>query len=188
MVDEAETHFKQQQSKLRGNLTPEQLAKNFATKVQRDGVTRAIRWLCDRDGGTVLSPDDIDSKSKKPVSEVLIDKHPELRRDVAVTTLEEYNSVPEFQEVIITDETVERVAKKLTGSAGLVNFDSTAMKRLLLNHGGASRALRHSIAKFASWLSNENVPWAVHRGLMMCREVALDKMPGVRPLGIGDIL
>ena len=80
------------------------------------------------------------------------------------------------------------MAKKLSGSGGLVNFDSIAMKRLLLNHGGHSTRLRNSIAKFASWLSNENVDWAAYRGLMMCREVALDKMPGVCPLGIGDIL
>ena len=62
------------------------------------------------------------------------------------------------------------------------------MKRLLLNYGGHSARLQNSIAKFASWLSNSNVDWAAYRGLMMCREVAIDKMPSVRPLGIGDIL
>lgn len=79
------------------------------------------------------------------------------------------------------------MAKKLSGSGGLVNFDSIAMKRLLLNHGGHSARLKNSIAKFASWLSNENDNWDAYRGLMICREVALDKMPGVRLLGIGDI-
>ena len=114
-------------------------------------------------------------------------KHPPMR-DVNADLLEEYDEVPEFQDVVITGDTVERVAKKLLGSGGLVNFDLIAMKRLLLNHGGHSAWLRNSIAKFASWLSNENVDWPAYRGLMMCREVALDKIPGVHPLEIGDIL
>ena len=102
--------------------------------------------------------------------------------------LEEFDSVPELHRVWITEDTVEKVAGKLHGSAGLTGLDSFMMKEFLLKHGQASRNLRSAVANLASWLANENVPWAAYRGLMMCREVALDKMPGVRPLGIGDIL
>ena len=48
--------------------------------------------------------------------------------------------------------------------------------------------MRSAVANLASWLANENVPWAAYHGLTMCRQVALDKIPGVRPLGIGEIL
>ena len=37
------------------------------------------------------------------------------------------------------------------------------------------------------WISNEAPPWAAYRTTMGCRLVALDKQPGVRPLGIGEI-
>ena len=59
-------------------------------------------------------------------------------RDVDANLLEEYDEIPEFQDVAITGDTVERVAKNLSGSGGFVNFKLIAMKRLLLNHGGYS--------------------------------------------------
>ena len=58
------------------------------------------------------------------------------------------------------------------------------LRDALLRHGSASKRLRMSLANFSNWLSNSNVPWAAYRGLMVCREIALDKMPGIRPIGI----
>ena len=36
-------------------------------------------------------------------------------------------------------------------------------------------------------MSNTAPPWAAYRALQTCRLVALDKGPGVRPVGIGEI-
>ena len=63
-----------------------------------------------------------------------------------------------------------------------------AMRNLLLQHGSASKKLRNAFAKFATCLANVDVPWAAICGLMMCQEMALDKMPGIHPIGIGDII
>ena len=71
---------------------------------------------------------------------MLLEKHPPLR-DISPSFLEDYDSVPEFPDIIITDENVESVARKLSGSAGLVNFDSIMMRNLLLQHGQASAKL-----------------------------------------------
>jgi len=186
MVAQALTSFKQRQSKLRGDSTDEEIAQKYASILQQGRLRQAVRYLTDRDGGAVLSPDDPDSKTGRPVREILEAKHPRLR-DVHHLQLKEYDELPEFEDVVITGDTVEKVARRLSGSAGLINFDSHAMKNLLLSHKDSSRKLRDAIARFASWLANENVPWAAYRGLMMCREVALDKMPGIRPIGIGEI-
>ena len=40
----------------------------------------------------------------------------------------------------------------------------------------------------ADWMANSSPPWAAYRALMACRLVALDKRPGVRPVGIGETL
>ena len=37
-------------------------------------------------------------------------------------------------------------------------------------------------------MANSSPPWATYRALMACRLVALDKRPGVRPVGIGETL
>ena len=41
------------------------------------------------------------------------------------------------------------------------------------------------MAKWANWLANETPPWAAYRTMMASRLVALNKEPGVRPVGIG---
>jgi hypothetical protein len=45
--------------------------------------------------------------------------------------------------------------------------------------------LRKASAVFTSWLSNESPPWASYRALQSGHLVALDKSPGIRPVGIG---
>ena len=134
MVLEAEEEFKHQQTKLRGDMSDDDLAKAYASMCDHHGLAKAVRFLTDRDGGRVLSPTDVvDPVDNKTVEDVLRDKHPPLR-DIKSSSLKDYPSVPEIPEVVITDSDVEKVAKKLSGSGGLVNFDSTMMKNLLLQH------------------------------------------------------
>ena len=37
-------------------------------------------------------------------------------------------------------------------------------------------------------MANSYPPWTTYRTIMSCHLVALDKRPGVRPVGIGDML
>jgi hypothetical protein len=107
---------------------------------------------------------------------VLQDKHPQSQ---AVKHYEE--------DLDITSEHVENVAKKMSGAAGLSGFDSSALKFLLLSHGQASNRLRDVIAKFSQWLSNDTPPFAAFLAALANRLIAMDKFPGVRPIGIGDV-
>jgi hypothetical protein len=40
---------------------------------------------------------------------------------------------------------------------------------------------------WVDWLSNGSPPYAAYRAVNMVRTVALDKCPGLRPLGVGEM-
>ncbi|MGL5814518.1 MAG: reverse transcriptase domain-containing protein, partial [Aeromonas sp.] len=87
----------------------------------------------------------------------------------------------------ITEETVATAATKLSGACGPSGTDGYTLKTWLLYHRKSSTALRDAFARFANWQANNNVPWAAIRALLSNRGLALDKFPGVRPIGIGNI-
>ena len=66
-------------------------------------------------------------------------------------------------------------------------MDASALQQLLSARGSASTYLRHEIARFVTWMSKESVPWAAIRGFLQNRLIALDKMLGICPIGIGVI-
>ena len=62
------------------------------------------------------------------------------------------------------------------------------LQQYLLRHGGASRWFCQTIAKMAEWLANTSLLWARYRSIMASRLIALDKCPGVCPIGVGKTL
>ena len=138
---EATLHsLKASQAKSRGDTTPEHRARVFDSKVKRGQLSTAVSYIADREGSSVFYPGDIDEKSGEPVGKVLRSKHPPLR-DPGVEALHAFEAVPEFIDISITAEIVKLVAGKLSGSAGLIGFDSAALRELLLTHGQSSRRL-----------------------------------------------
>jgi hypothetical protein len=65
--------------------------------------------------------------------------------------------------------------------------DAVALSHWLTHFGNYSEGLRNEMAEWVEWLANGSSPWAAYRATMMCRLVALDKQPGTRPVGIGEI-
>ena len=62
------------------------------------------------------------------------------------------------------------------------------LRNWLLRFGCASEEFRVVIASLGDWMANSPPPWVAYRALMACCLVALDKKPGVRPVGIGETL
>ena len=82
---------------------------------------------------------------------------------------------------------VQTIAGRLSGGAGLSGTDATTLQMLLVGRGGASRILREAVGEFTEWTMNHNVPWPAIRAFASGRLMALDKMPGIRPIGIGEL-
>ena len=147
----------------------------------------AAKMLFETQESKVLRPTDIDAKSGLPVLEVLKTKHPELTiPDPEV--LEDYGGPPPDLPIIqVTDKSIKTVAGMMKGSGGLNGVDGVTLSDWLCSRKAASKRLRDALVKFTNWSFNNYTPWASHRELVACRLVALDKEPGVRPIGIGDI-
>ena len=175
------------------NNDDDSTARRFNNLVLTGRMRVAVRTVTSRYGGGLLFPTDRCTKNPElSVAEVLTLKHPELRiPDIThpeCLCFESYTDVPDPTPIMATIDAVEDVAPHLHGSAGPSGVDSTAFTSWLLRYGDASTALREEMAAWLHWLANCCPPWSAYRALMAKRLVALDKQPGVRPIGIGEIM
>ena len=114
-------------------------------------VSQAVRFATIRDIRSILEGIDVDSKTGKPVLEVLRSKHPESVVP-SPDNLERYEELPELVTLNITNETVLTVAAKLSGGAGPGGIDSLTLQNWSLPFGKESYQLREAIASITRWL------------------------------------
>ena len=166
-------------------------ARSFNARVLSGRLRSAVRSLTNRSGGGVRQPDDLCSKSGRPVWQVLQEKHPDLRDPASVEeadgAFEPYPDLPAPVPVCITQDDVEAISSRLSGAAGPGGTDAVDLANWLLRFGRESEALREEMAAWTNWLANTSPPWAAYRAMMVNRLVALDKQPGTRPVGIGEV-
>ena len=83
----------------------------------------------------------------------------------------------------VTGAHIGKVAMRIHGSGG-----PGGTSDLLLKFGRASEQLRDSVAELVRKSANSMVGWKSVRALMASQMIGLDKSPGVRPIGIGEVL
>lgn len=91
-------------------------------------------------------------------------------------------------DVDVTGGHIERLARSLHSGAGPGGTTSSHWQSFLLCYGSHSARLRDAVASLVRLLANNIVDWNLIRALMSCRLIALNKNPGVRPIGIGEVL
>ena len=117
---------------------------------------------------------------------VLHAKHPEARTPTAAS-LESYPEQPPGLTLVdIIDDTVTAVTGRILGGDGQGGTDSVSLQHWLLRFRAASGELRLIVGDFVEWLGNGRPPWAAYRALMSGRLIALDKKPGISPVGVGE--
>ena len=137
-------------------------------------------------------------KLNDDIKTILLQKHPEAR-DVKQAALLPPNDVEDPEPVIyeeIGSELVQKISKKLKGSGGPSQVDAdmwrdfTGSKAL----GKAPEQLCVAIAETAKILCTEPVHPDCLEEYNACRLIPLDKgatkdgTPGVRPIGVGEVL
>ena len=93
----------------------------------------AIWYASEREKGGILMPGDVDEKSRVLVCEVLESKH-SIERDVEISSFPIFESYRELVNIEVIEDSVEKVARKLSGSAGLSGIDSVYMSHWLLKY------------------------------------------------------
>ena len=86
----------------------------------------------------------------------------------------------------IREDVVELVALKRSGSVGLGGTYSEALQGWLIKFWD-HRFFLICVESFVDWLENQNPPWISYQEFMYGCLIALDKIPGVRPAGVGEM-
>ena len=166
------------------SLDDKHVSKVFASLMMKGKVRSAMRWLSERASGVVL---DSMQEVKKGVTvlETLKSKHPEPHKSHRSSRLQ-VPVLPDFEDVIISSASIEKTTRSLQGSSGASGTDSEHWQTVLLRHWAHSSHLRDEVATLATKTCKQILPWSKVRALVSERLIALDKCPGVRPIGISE--
>ena len=168
----------------------EHTARVFAKLMMEGKVRAALRLISEDDNGGILTleshvlPDDSET-----VRESLLKKHPPGKPPVP-SALVNADAIVEPHPVIfdrIYEDLIRNTAIKTEGSAGPSGLDAVAWRRLCTSFKSCSTDLCHALSLVARRICTTFVDPSGLESFVACRLIALDKCPGVRPIGIGEV-
>ena len=182
--------IQQRLPKLRPSMTNSSLARNFSNLMFMGKCKAALDLLANNNNGGLLHldhPVDGNSTNSPTVRDILISKHPVSQPAYNSCTIP---SDPQDPHPIIFDsldaDTILSAGLKTKGASGPSGLDACGWRRLCTCFKGASRDLCASLASVARRIYTSYVNPTLVAPVLACRLIALDKNPGVRPIGIGD--
>ena len=137
----------------------------------------------------VLSKDD-ELPSGDSVFDVLRSKHPPAQGLVKETlSLPEVIPPPPNHVIYerIDTDLICHAAKNTNGAAGPSSLDAHGWRRICCTFKEASDELCHSLALLARRLCTQFIHPSALAQMLACRLIALDKNPGVRPIGVCEV-
>ena len=121
------------------------------------------------------------------VMDILKNKHPSSHPPHSSTLLDT-PQLPTLEDLDITGNHVHFVARNIQGSAGPGGCDALHWQDTLLRFGSCSHRLCDSVADLSRHLANSITDWNNIKALLANHLIALDKCPGVWPIGVGETL
>ncbi|XP_066936770.1 uncharacterized protein [Clytia hemisphaerica] len=162
----------------------EDISKEFINKMSKGNINGAIKLLTNNMQNGVLPLTD-------ETLNLLFQKHPEPQEahvDALLPGIHELIHSVRYED--ITPDLIRRSAMRTNGGAGPSGLDGDGWRRIITSNsfGTASTDLCTSIANLAKMVCTEIHSPTSLEPLMASRLIPLDKNPGLRPIGIGEVL
>ena len=179
------------------NKTPShdaKVAQRFSKLMMEGKVKAALRIITDQERGGLLPLDSVassDGTTTKTVRDILLDKHPSAQPPFPLAICEASESIYEPHPVRfdhIDGPLIRNTALRMDGAAGPSGIDAAGWKRLCTSFRSHSSDLCEAIASLAKRICTAFMDPKGLEAFVACRLIALDKCPGVRPIGIGKTL
>ena len=175
------------QSSLKSTQKPKtiaQLSKKFAEQMQRGNVNSAIKLITNNMQNGILPLD-------KNTLNLLKQKHPEPAASTEEVLLpDKPETAHEIKYENINAESVRKAALKTRGGSGPSGMDADGWRRILTSKqfGDSSTDLCKTLANVIKKLCIEKDFSNTLEAFLSCRLIPLDKNPGLRPIGVGEVL
>lgn len=165
--------------------SPEELARSFSKLMMEGKVKKAMKLLSDNSSGGPLS-------LTEEVKTKLQEKHP-VRKPPSFSAIlpSDPESDVRHHPIIFDQIDAQCICKtvlQMDGAAGPSGLDIAAWKRLCCSFGESSSDLCAAIVSVARRLCTDYVDPTCTLALVAGRLIALDKCPGIRPIGVGEAL
>ena len=169
--------------------------RRFSTLMLNGNVRGAIRLLSeDRSKGVLTLSEAVGEKDQRTVREVLRAKHPDaapIDPEAILPPDQESGVTTPFHPVLfhrLTGDLMRRMALRTEGAAGPSGIDAAGWRRLCTSFQAASDMLCNAVAGVAKRLCTSYVDPSILKAFTACRLIPLDKSPGVRPIGICEVM
>jgi len=169
----------------RSKASGQQTRRQFSVLMRQGKVNQAIRLLSNKDTSSGVL--DLNDSTMKEIHE----KHPEGKAADSRALL--MGPIDQSVHSVVFDEidagSIREASQRTSGAAGPSGLDAYAWRKLLCNnkmYGTFSDDLCHELAIMTRQLCTEECNNI--ETLMACRLVPLDKNPGLRPIGIGEVV
>ena len=168
----------------------EHTARIFAKMMMEGEVRAALRLISEDQSGGILSLDiHVLPDNHETVRESLLKKHPPGRPPIPSAIVS--GNVGAEPHPVIFDEIDEDLIRittiKTEGSAGPSGVDAAAWQRLYTSFKSCSIDLCQALSMVAGRISTTLVDPSGLEAFVACRLITLDKCPGIRPIGIGEV-
>ena len=170
----------------------EAISKKFATLMKKGNVSAAVKILTNSMEGGILP-------LTEETMQLLQSKHPDAKECLPEAVID--MQVPDVHPVVfeeIDGESVRKAAMATKGGSGPSGMDADGWRHIIIsrNFSTCSSEFRSEFATFIRQLCTEKVELTSKQGnctssleaFLACRLIPLDKCPGLRPIGVGEVL